>query len=188
MSAQSATQSRSRKLIQRVAPRDGYLCRVLPEPEYLDLIGELAYKVSYLEWGVIGDLAAARDQGVITTEQVRDMQAATTAGIARQLRDVAGTWHGRPKLTAWAQRAAAALEDAAEQRNHVLHARPATDEDGRQRLLRDRTRRDGTRDLFWITSEFLREQVRVIDEHLNELEPMRWLNAGHDDSADGGAD
>jgi hypothetical protein len=65
-----------------------------------------------------------------------------------------------------------ALTEAAKIRNDVLHARPATHPEQDQRLNRAGTRReggkfvlDGTR--FWITDEWLDEQVRRLNELLD---------------------
>lgn len=71
-----------------------------------------------------------------------------------------------------------ALTEAAMIRNDVLHARPATHLEQDQRLSRTGVRReggkfvlDGTR--FWITDEWLDDQVRRLNELLDNVSHAR---------------
>lgn len=153
--------------------------RVLPEDDYLRAIGELAYRVSSLEWSILGDMKAL---GVPPEElDVNDLIGRTTGRIARELRASAKHWDDRPALQAWALRAAEALGAIAKRRNHVLHARPATDPEGRQRLYR--MVRDGARlEAFWITDEFLAIQNEAAEAAARYLNELRVLFSEHEES------
>lgn len=148
---------------------------MLPEPDYLRKIGELAYRVSYFEWAILGDLIALE---VPERElNIRALIDAPTGTIARKLRSATPHWKtDRPALYAWATLAADALEAIAIRRNHVLHARPAMDGRGQQRLNRDTTL-DGQRTEFWITEDFLDVQIVACEEALRQVNDLRVLGS-----------
>lgn len=147
---------------------------MLPDRDYLALIGELAYRVSYLEWLVIGDLANSlpRPTGV----DAPSLMGKSTGQIAGAVARAAQGWDEDPELKRFGELAADALGDVSQRRNHVLHARPATTERGEQMLLRDRWQSNGQRDNFWITHEYLREQIAAVKDwtgRLNVIRPVR---------------
>ncbi len=140
------------------------------DPGYTALIGQLAYEVAYLEGAVIFDLPRHRlPEPILRT---RDLMALTTGTIAKRLRKAAPEVDEPVRL--WLETCAAALDDIATRRNHVLHARPATTPEGVQRLLRDRTAaKSGSRDYLWITEEFLAEQRLAIQEWARKIDEVR---------------
>lgn len=156
---------------------------MLPEAEYLRLIGEVAYRVSYLEWGVIGDLFWINDREPLPDIDLKQLMSETTWNVGDKVEKALSSWEDRPGLYAWGTAAAAALKQASGKRNHVLHARPATTEDACQRLLRHRFNKDGSvRDRFWVSEEHLRELVAELDQLQTAIEPLRLLNVGLDES------
>lgn len=108
----------------------------------------------------------------------------TTGVIANKLESEAR------KLSSSAERnfyeaAAHALRAASEVRNDVLHARPATDPHGRQRLLRCHhgiRGRAGTEPptQFWISDEWLYEKIGEIEMRHRELSALRLGPTPHD--------
>lgn len=147
------------------------VARVLPDPTYVRLLGELAYRVSALEHLVIGDLGniLPRPAGL----DAASLLGRTTWQIGDDVGAAAVRNDDEPAVQAFCELAEAALKDVSERRNHVLHARPATTDDGQQMLLRDRFTRHGKRDLFWITPEFLVEQIAAVDDWHRQLEKLR---------------
>lgn len=146
---------------------------MLPDRDYLALIGELAYRVSYLEWLVIGDLANALPcpPGI----DAPALMGKSTGQIAGAVAGAATGWDDEPELKQFGSLAAEALSDVSQRRNHVLHARPATTGAGEQMLLRDRWQSNGQRDSFLITPEYLREQIAAVEEWTGRLSAIRLL-------------
>lgn len=147
---------------------------MLPDESYVRLIGELAYRVSALEWLVLGDLEAARTRGsAISGFDVKVLMGKTTGEIAREVRRISLAWTGESGVQRFALAGAAALSDMSGRRNHVLHARPATHpETGQPMLLRDRWK-GGGRDLFWIDEYYLYDAIVAAEQHGRELERLR---------------
>lgn len=147
--------------------------RVPAHPDYLALLGDLAYRVSGLEWLVLGDLGniIPRPTGI----DVPTLMGKTTGQIAGAVRAAALNWDEEPELRAFGNLAAEALTDVSARRNHVLHARPATTDEGIQMLLRDRWQQNGQRDLFWITPEFLREQIATVERWHQRVVDVRLI-------------
>jgi hypothetical protein len=149
------------------------LAAMLPDRDYLALIGELAYRVSYLEWLVLGDLGNAlpRPTGI----DVPSLMGKSTGQIAGAVAQAARGWGEELELLRFGELAAEALGDVSQRRNHVLHARPATTEVGKQMLLRDRWKGNGQRENFWITPEYLREQIAAVEDWTSRLQAIRLL-------------
>lgn len=147
----------------------------LPDAAYLEAIGRHAYLVSSLEWSVLGDLPHL--PGLPAGLTVEALAGETTGRIAKALRTAAPLVRDK-RTRRWLEAGAEALEDASEQRNHLLHARPATDSEGRQRLYRwrRRTTKGGTvTDAFFITDEWLVEQEHRLDAAGVRLGALRVL-------------
>lgn len=148
---------------------------VLPNRDYLALIGELAYRVSYLEWLVFGDLANSLPRP--TDIDVPSLMGKSTGQIAGAVARAAEGWDDDSELQAFGELAAEALADVSQRRNHVLHARPARTENGEEMLLRDRWQSNGQRDNFWITQEYLEDQIAAVEEWTDRLKVIRPLRA-----------
>lgn len=105
----------------------------LPEDDYLTLIGQVAYMVSSLEWTILGDLPG------LSQHLPADLTATALAGkstgqIAGALTKAANDISDADVRT-YVEEAGRVLGEAAEMRNDMLHARPATIGDD-QRLYR----------------------------------------------------
>ncbi|WP_184171895.1 hypothetical protein [Micrococcus endophyticus] len=153
----------------------------LPEPEYLVRVGELAYAVSSLEWTMLGDLhrlAPGLPEGLTLS----DLEARTTGGIARRLRQHAEHMSPGP-LQVYVATAAEALATAAALRNDVLHARPATHPAQGQRLYRaaaEGQRPTGHR--FWIDDAWLDEAVVRLNEQVRAAAHRPAIGSGIGDA------
>lgn len=149
----------------------------LPEPEYLARIGEIAYTVSSVEWTLLGDLhRLAADLPATLT--LNELEPKTTGAIGACASKAAASGMPPGPVREFIAACGTALTEAATIRNDVLHARPATHPEQDQRLNRAGTRRegrkfvrDGTR--FWITDEWLDEQVRRLNELLDNVNDAR---------------
>ena len=148
----------------------------LPEPEYLSRIGEVAYTVSSMEWTLLGDLRelSARLPDTLTPDI---LEPKTTGAIGRIAKNAAQNMEPGP-VRDFIATCGHTLTEAAELRNTLLHARPATHPEQDQRLNRAGTRRegrkfilDGTR--FWITDEWLDEQITRLNELLDDMNDAR---------------
>lgn len=150
-----------------------------PGESYLRLLGEFAFWMAHLEWAVLGDVAASANN--VPGVNVRRLLGATTRGIATQLTQMIPLWSDAPKLTAWASLAVEALTDAAERRNHIFHARPAVDPKGHRILLRHRwVGEEGRLERFWVTEDYLREQIEAVKAWDRQLDHLRGVNVGYD--------
>jgi hypothetical protein len=99
--------------------------------------------------------------------RLEDLAGETTGVIGRRLAEATVD---DPALKAWLTRGGEALQAVAGRRSSVLHARPATDEEGRQRLYRwDATRRQA----FWVTDEYLDELVEDIGKLMRSIDELR---------------
>ena len=104
----------------------------LPEDEYLLKIGTVAYLISALEGLLLFDLPRlGLPEGLQPGRLGRD----TTSSIGNQLRNYAQADPDHPASPYLAE-GGRALVELSTKRNAVLHARPATDDDGHQRLYR----------------------------------------------------
>ncbi|MFL0424203.1 hypothetical protein ACH0AC_00255 [Micrococcus luteus] len=144
----------------------------LPEPEYLVRVGELAYAVSSLEWTMLGDLhhlAPGLPEGLTLS----DLEARTTGGIARRLRQYAEQMPPGP-LQIYLATAAEALATVAGLRNDVLHARPATHPAQGQRLYRaasEGLQTTGRR--FWIDDAWMDQAMARLNEQVRAVNAVR---------------
>jgi hypothetical protein len=137
-----------------------------PDQEYVARLGRLAYAIGYLEWSILGalpDLASVLPASV----RLENIVGETTWSIGQRLAEATVE---DPALRAWLTKGGAALKEISRRRNAVLHARPATDDAGRQRLYRWHPRRD---QIFWITDEYLDELVEDIYELTRSIDSMR---------------
>jgi hypothetical protein len=121
----------------------------LPEPDYLALIGQVAYMVSSLEWTILGDLPG------LAQYLPPDLTASALAGkstgqIAGMLSKAVGAI-GDDDVRAYVVEAGRVLGEAATMRNDILHARPATI-GGEQRLYRWKPGRAFPIDTAWLNS------------------------------------
>lgn len=144
----------------------------LPELSYLARVGEVAYFVSSLEWLVLGDLH--RFAADLPTElSLTELEPQTTGGIATKIKAAIPKIDQGPTkeyLTA----AYHALCEASRIRNDVLHARPATDPDDRQRLLRAETvNRETTGRRVWIDDAWFDEALRKLNALLTTITEVR---------------
>jgi hypothetical protein len=138
-----------------------------PGDEYLVRIGELVYRISSLEGQLIWDIPRL-SRALPDSFGTGELLTSTTRGIGQRLLDVA------PKATDERVRdylkfGGFALRTAGELRNHILHARPATDEDNNQRLHRN----TGSK-WFWIDDEYLDfalDQIADLVTQVNQERP-----------------
>lgn len=144
----------------------------LPEPVYLRRIGEIAYTVSYMEWTILGDLHHLADQ-LPPALELRSLEPLTVSGIATEVRKAAKKCEpGQVKdyLTATYK----ALFTAADIRNDVLHARPATTSDNLQRLLRAEVRNQRpTGAMFWIDEDWIDDAIVRLNEEMSAVSRVR---------------
>lgn len=143
--------------------------RIPSDPEYTALIGQVAYEVSWLEGLVLFDLPRLGLPDTVL--DMTALMAQPTGIIAQGIVDALASVED-PAVYSWLETSGKALAAIAVGRSHVLHARPATTPDGKQRLLRDRTR-NGRRDLFWITEEFLRQQLAEVEAWADRIYELR---------------
>jgi hypothetical protein len=96
----------------------------LPEDEYLVLIGQVAYTVSSLEWTILGDLPGLAQYlpADLTTSALAGKSTGQIAGALSEAVDEIGD----DDVRAYVELAGRLLGEAAESRNDMLHARPAT--------------------------------------------------------------
>lgn len=136
----------------------------LPEAQYLERIGALAYAVSYMEWTLLGDLH--RLAGDLPSSLTLDtLEPQTTGRIATRAEQRAQEMASGP-MKDYVVAAATALREIAQLRNDVLHARPATTPDGLQRLNRAETKGGRvTGQRFWIDEEWLDRATEVYNTH-----------------------
>jgi len=139
----------------------------LPGPEYLELVGRLAYTTAGLEWLLLGDLPRLQARAPELPD-VGSLATKSSGRIASKLQSaVAVVTDGNIKR--YYEQGAAALARAAEIRNHVLHARPAT-VDGDQRLYRWTERPD---EQFAITSEWLQAALDELLALIRRVDSLR---------------
>lgn len=107
----------------------------LPEPEYLQRVGEVAYVTSSLEWTLLGDLKRLSDRlsGDFSLDALEQKTMGRISGMTKQAAEQCGD----PEIRRYIETTARALDVVKNVRNDVLHAHPATmSPDGMQRLYR----------------------------------------------------
>lgn len=140
-----------------------------PDDDYLIKLGKLAYSVGYLEWAILGNLPGLKN--LPASIDVTNLVGQTTHGIGEI---VAGSQTlaqvSDAGVKAWLREGGKALKEAAPDRNRVLHARPATDPEGRQRLYRWDPKRG---DIGFVTDDELDELLSRMDDRLRRVDEKR---------------
>lgn len=140
----------------------------LPEPEYLQRIGEVAYAASYLEWTLLGDLNRLSDR--LPDDFSLDALEQKTMGRISSMTKQAAEQCGDPEIRRYLETTARALDVVKNVRNDVLHAHPATmSSDGTQHLYR--LGANGRR--FWIDDEWLDRKMEEVDQAINDVNSVR---------------
>ena len=143
----------------------------LPDGAYLERIGTVAYLTSSVEWTILGDIPRLGDR-LPPTINLNDLAGKTTGKIGRLLSRYAPQV-AEPGLAAYLTAAGDALTEIADMRNTVLHARPATQPDGRQRLYRWLPSGSS----LFVIDEVLDRMIGRIDElHLAVLQRRQQAN------------
>lgn len=155
----------------------------LPDTAYLARIGEIAYTVSSIEWTLLGDLSRLAD--ALPVDLTLDkLETCTTGGIERALRDCLAKQNIEDgPVKDYLEAARQALKVAFPIRNAVLHARPATDLDGRQRLFRaEYVRERGSKgekahrrleNRFFIDDDWFDDSLRTLNQQVTKLNAVR---------------
>lgn len=148
----------------------------LPEVEYLQRIGEIAYTASYIEWTLLGDIPRLKDR-LPDSFCLDTLEPKTTGGIAKQAEAAASQCRDNA-VRSYLEVMGRALSAIAGIRNDVLHARPATDDTkgrNQQRLYRVKVdpKLKLTKDRFWINDDWLDTQVDTINEILDQINAVR---------------
>ena len=146
----------------------------LPEDGYLLLIGQVAYMVSSLEWTILGDLPGLM-QYLPTDLTASALAGKSTGQIARALTKAAAEI-GDDDVRAYVEKAGRVLGEAAEMRNDMLRARPATiGED--QRLYRWKPAdRRGPGRAFAIDTAWLNRTIDQLSKASTALDNVRPLH------------
>lgn len=147
----------------------------LPEDGYLSLVGQMAYMTTSLEGLIIFDLNG------LSTYLPIELTASALAGkttrtigtfIQTHLESVTD-----PDVELYLANGANALIEVSEYRNDLLHARPATTEDGKTRLNRwTAGNPQNPQKAFWISSDWLVEKIERISQLQQELNDVRPLH------------
>jgi hypothetical protein len=148
----------------------------LPDDDYLARIGQLVYMVGYLEWYVLGDLAALGNPGGLTVE---DLAGKETGKIAKALTQAAAGI-ADPDIRQFIAAAGDALSDISGRRNGVMHARPATAPSGEPTLYRWRA--GGAPEAFMVDLPFLDQLLADVDAwntKVGDLRPAARSAAGN---------
>ncbi|RHW22773.1 hypothetical protein D0Z08_31175 [Nocardioides immobilis] len=156
--------------------------------EYLAKVGELAYRVSQLEWLIIDDIRLAT-----TSIDAVDLHGLPTGAIGRAVETVVPELESRPNVQHFVATSARALLNVAARRNMVLHARPGRTRSGdespwvswrlsiRPRAIQDvrlqklRVGKAGNVDLTWIDDAYLDKQISAVEYWLRRVERAREL-------------
>ena len=140
----------------------------LPEPEYLQRVGEMAYAASYLEWTLLGDLNRLSDR--LPDDFSLDALEQKTMGCISSMTKQAAEYCTNPEIRCYLETTARALDVIKGVRNDVLHARPATMSPGeKQRLYRAGA--NGQR--FWIDDEWLDRKLDEVDQAIKGVNAVR---------------
>lgn len=136
-----------------------------PGDAYLVKLGEVAYRVSELEWAVLDDphanhpLVDARKLFGRTTGQI----AAALAGASARVDKIDPQGH-------FLRVASMALKDVAHMRNRILHARPGFKPDGGVCLLHLRVDGSGATESAWMDEAYLDHVLSRIKYWASRLE------------------
>jgi hypothetical protein len=145
----------------------------LPEPEYLQQIGEIAYATSSLEWTLLGDISRL-NKHLSSDFSLESLEGSTTGQIARKTMEEAKKTDDN-QISLYLRTAGKALKEVAEIRNDVFHSRPATDKKEKQRLLRSEigSDRKPTGERFWIDDKWLEQKKGVLKEAFDAVNQVR---------------
>lgn len=138
--------------------------------EYLKHIGQIVYSIGYLEWLLLGDIASSNN--VPMELSVENLSTKTTKQIANVLKKISAEDIENDQFRAWLARGGEYLAEIAELRNDILHARPATHENGSQMLYRWTAR---SNEQFFIDQSKLEELNQFINNAMVELNADRPL-------------
>lgn len=138
---------------------------VEPSRDYLAKIGELAFKVSQLEWVIIDDIRLAS-----TSVDAINLYELPTGAIGRALEAAVPELSGRPNVQHFVATSAKALLNVATRRNTVLHARPATTRSEDVRLLKLRVGKADDAEGVWVDDLFLDKQLAAVRYWLRRVE------------------
>ncbi len=160
---------RSRRTIPKPVP--GRLLDIsprahLPEDEYLAKVGLVAYLVTSVEGLLLFDLPRL-EWALPPQLNVESLAGNTTTKLGHELLAHASQCTD-PTVAAYLEAGGIALSEIGPQRNAVLHARPATDKEGRTRLYRWRLP-----DAHFIDDDWLDRLARRIDDLLVKLSDLR---------------
>lgn len=137
-----------------------------PGDAYLVRLGELVYQIASLEGQLISDIPRL-SKALPDSFGTGELLTGTTRRIGQKLLGVA------PKATDtkvqnYLKSGGHALLAAGDLRNHILHARPATDGNNNQRLHRN----TGTK-WFWIDDDYLDFALEEIANRIDRLNESR---------------
>ena len=145
----------------------------LPEPEYLEQIGDIAYAASSLEWTLLGDITRMKNH-FGSDFSLENLEGQTAGIIARMALEEAEKINDG-QIKRYLHTIGKALKEVADIRNDVLHARPATDAEQKQRLYRAEVGSDRkpTGKRFWIDDDWLEQKRCVLNEVLDTVNQVR---------------
>ena len=145
----------------------------LPDSEYLQQIGEIAYTTSSLEWTLLGDIFRLKEY-LSSNFSLENLEGLTTGQIARKAMEEAEKID-EDQIALYLSTVGKALKEAAEIRNDTLHSRPATDTEGKQRLQRSEIGSDHkpTDERFWIDDNWLEQKKGVLNKAFDAVNQVR---------------
>lgn len=145
----------------------------LPESEYLQQIGEIAYATSSLEWTLLGDISRL-NKHFSSDFSLENLERSTTGQIARKTMEEAEKTDD-DQIRLYLHTAGKALKEVAEIRNDVLHSRPATDTKKKQRLQRSEVGNDRkpTGKRFWIDDNWLKQKKGILNQAFDAVNQVR---------------
>lgn len=149
----------------RVVSDDAISATGIPSADYLAKLGEVAYRVSELEWAVLDDPHANHPLVDATKLFGR-----STGQIATALASASTGADKTDPQAHFLRVASMALKDVAFLRNRILHARPGIRPDGEVCLLHLRVSGTGATDSAWIDESYLDHVVRRIGYWAGRLE------------------
>lgn len=125
-----------------------------------------------VEWTLLGDINRLKSR-LPDGFCLERLEPLTTGGIAHEAKNAAEKCDDA-EVRNYLAAAARALETISKVRNDVLHARPATTEDGKQRLNRAVIEKGKpASERFWIDDQWLDSQISLINEHIDLVEGNR---------------
>lgn len=134
-----------------------------PDDPYLVKLGKVSYAASYLEALILNDLGRFPDDLPADLLDAEALSVLSNKVLAEKLR---GAVVADQSIARWLTVAADELDKARAVRNDVLHARPVTDSEARQRLMRWQ---DPTR-TGWLPAGNNMLSDEVIDDALRLIE------------------